>query len=128
MPDQTFIDGVGDVRLFDGVVRMDLLVRSATRRNKADGQPAVEIVSQLVMSPRAFLRVADALGRTLREMKEKGLVTGDGESDGATAAPADETADAAAAVPAAAAEAPPEALPPLEPQADSQRVGASPNF
>lgn len=128
MPDQTFIDGVGDVRLFDGVVRMDLLVRSATHRNKADGQPAVEIVSQLVMSPHAFLRVADALGRTLREMKEKGLVTGDVQSDGATAAPADETADIAAAVPEAAAQAVTEGLPLLEPKADSQRVEASPNF
>lgn len=70
----TFIDGVGEVRLSEGVVRMDLLAMSATRRDD-DGNPVPEFVEQLVMSPRAFMRLVGALSQTLQGMEEKGLIT-----------------------------------------------------
>ncbi|NQU57818.1 MAG: hypothetical protein HQ513_11325 [Rhodospirillales bacterium] len=72
----TFIDGVGDVRLHEGIVRMDLLALSATGRDK-EGNPAPEFVSQLVMSPHAFLRMVSALGDTVKQMQDKGML-GDG--------------------------------------------------
>ena len=73
----TFIDGVGDIRLRDGVIRMDLLALSPTRRDQ-EGNPVPQFVDQLVMSPHAFMRVVGALGSTLKQMQEKGLVSAGG--------------------------------------------------
>ena len=70
----TFIDGIGDVRLRDGVMRMDLLALSPTRRDQ-DGSPVPQFVDQLVMSPPAFMRMVNALGATMKQMQEKGLLT-----------------------------------------------------
>ena len=78
----TFIDGVGDIRLRDGVVRMDLLALSPTRRDDK-GNPVPQFVDQLVMSPAAFLRLVNALGGTVRQMQEKGLLRS-GEAAGET--------------------------------------------
>ena len=81
----TFIDGVGDIRLRDGVVRMDLLALSPTRRDE-DGNPVPQFVDQVVMSPRAFLRMVSAMGDTVRQMQEKGLLgTPDADAEAAEA-------------------------------------------
>ena len=69
----TFVDGVGDIRLREGVVRMALLALSPTRRDQ-EGSPVPQFVDQLVMSPRAFLRMVSALGDTVRQMQEKGML------------------------------------------------------
>lgn len=69
----TFVDGVGEVRMTEGVIRMDLLALSPLRRTK-EGQPVPELVDQLVMSPRAFMRMVGALGETLKQMQEKGII------------------------------------------------------
>jgi len=69
----TFVDGVGDVRLRDGVMRMDLLALSPTRRDQ-EGNPVPQFVDQLVMSPQAFMRMVKALGDTLKQMQDKGLI------------------------------------------------------
>ena len=71
--EQSFIDGVGDIRLRDGIIRMDLLALSPTRRDQ-EGSPVPQFVDQLVMSPRAFLRMVSALGDTVRQMQEKGML------------------------------------------------------
>jgi len=81
----TFIDGVGDIRLHEGIVRMDLLALSPTRRDK-EGNPAPEFVDQMVMSPHAFLRMVSALGATVKQMQDKGLLGEAGTGD-ATAKP-----------------------------------------
>jgi hypothetical protein len=78
---QTFIDGVGEVRLSEGVIRMDLLAMSPTGRDQ-DGNPVPEFVEQLVMSPRAFMRLVGALSQTLQGMEDKGLISR-GESQAA---------------------------------------------
>lgn len=89
---QSFIDGVGDVRLRDGIVRMDLLTLSATWRDE-DGNPVPELSEQLVMSPAAFGRMVTALGQTVKKMRENGmLVEVDGSADDETeAAPTTDT-------------------------------------
>ncbi|MBL6959315.1 MAG: hypothetical protein ISR52_10065 [Rhodospirillales bacterium] len=69
----TFIDGVGDIRLHEGVVRMDLLALSPTGRDK-EGNPVPGFVDQLVMSPHAFLRMVSALGDTVKQMQDKGML------------------------------------------------------
>lgn len=75
----TFIDGVGDIRLHEGIVRMDLLALSPTGRDK-EGNPTPQFVEQLVMSPHAFLRMVSALGTTVKQMQDKGML-GDGKAE-----------------------------------------------
>jgi len=103
MPEQNqnhrYIDGVGEVRVSDGVVRMDLLALSATRRDD-DGNPVPEFVEQLVMSPRGFMRMLSALGQAVKGMEEKGLIRrneGDGQTASAPVAPTNGGQDKAAA-------------------------------
>ena len=80
----TFIDGVGDIRLRDGVVRMDLLALSPTRRDK-EGNPVPQFVDQLVMSPVAFGRLVQALGQTVQQMQKQGLIHKGGDGGDAPA-------------------------------------------
>ena len=74
MSDQIFIDAVGEIRLLDGVIRMDLLTTSAQRRG-ANGESVPEFAKQLVMTPNSFLRMVTAIGGSLDQLKEKGLLT-----------------------------------------------------
>jgi len=54
-------------------MRMDLWALSPTRRDQ-DGNPVPQFVDQLVMSPPAFMRMVNALGETMNQMQEKGLL------------------------------------------------------
>ena len=85
MNGRNFIDGVGEIRMRDGVVRMDLLALSPVRRDK-EGNPVPEFVEQLVMSPEAFLRMFRSLAGTVQEMQNKGILRRreEGEAEGET--------------------------------------------
>lgn len=74
MANQTYIDGIGEVRLTEGIVRMDLLALSPTQRDD-DGRPVPEFVKQIVMSPQGFMRMVQALRSTLQQMQEKGILS-----------------------------------------------------
>jgi len=82
MSNHVFIDGVGEVRLSEGVIRMDMLAMSPTRRNE-EGNPVPEFVQQVVMSPRAFMRLVGALSQTLQGMEDKGLISRGEDSEAA---------------------------------------------
>lgn len=71
-----YIDGVGSIRVHDGIVRIDLLAMSPTLRDK-DGDVMPELTGQLVMSLNGFARCAKVLGMTLSEMAQKGLIPGE---------------------------------------------------
>ena len=81
----TFIDGVGDIRLRDGIIRMDMLALSPTRRDEA-GNPVPQFIDQLVMSPPAFLRMVAALGQTMKQLQEQGMLRQPGDGDAPAAA------------------------------------------
>jgi len=99
MQDQIFIDGIGEVRLVDGIIRMDLVALSARRRTK-EGGPPPEFVTQLVMSPDAFMRMIRGLGETVRTLQDRGvLVRTDGDGGEGDAAAAGDSGEAAAASP-----------------------------
>lgn len=80
MNGRNFIDGVGEIRMRDGVIRMDLLALSPVRRDK-EGNPVPEFVEQLVMSPEAFLRMFRSLAGTVQEMQNKGILQRRQEED-----------------------------------------------
>ena len=73
LSNHTFIDGVGDIRLRDGVIRMDLLALSPTVRDK-EGNPVPQLVDQLVMSPVAFGRMVQSMGQTIQQLQKQGLI------------------------------------------------------
>lgn len=99
-----FADGVGDIRLHDGVLRLDLMALSAVHRDE-NGNPEPITTQQLVMSPRAFMRMVGAMSETIRSMDEKGML---GKSDQEPAEPANEKAE--------------------KPKKRKRAAGASPNF
>jgi hypothetical protein len=84
--DQSFIDGVGDIRLRDGIVRMDLLALSPTRRDQ-EGNPVPQFTDQLVMSPAAFMRMVSALGSTVKQMREQGMLSSPAAEQPSVASP-----------------------------------------
>jgi hypothetical protein len=71
---QTFIDGIGETRLLDGAIRMDLLAMSPTHKT-ADGDPTTEFVRQLVMTPVGFVRMVNVMRETLAAMESRGVFT-----------------------------------------------------
>ncbi|RVU35107.1 hypothetical protein EOI86_20000 [Hwanghaeella grinnelliae] len=71
-----FIDGVGETRMQDGAIRMDLLAMSPTLRNE-DGVPTTEFVQQLVMTPVGFIRMVKTMRNTMKAMQDKGYFTQD---------------------------------------------------
>jgi hypothetical protein len=89
---QVFIDGAGEIRIHDGLIRIDLLAMSPTLREE-NGQPTPAFVQQLVMSPAAFMRLVGSLGTTLKNLEKRGLLKlGEGGIDrpsaiGETSAP-----------------------------------------
>jgi len=80
--EQKFIDGAGEVYIQDGMLRFDLFALSATQRNK-DGDPIPEIVTQLVMSPRGFGRLATMVNETMKRLQQTGGEAGKAASEGA---------------------------------------------
>ncbi len=74
-----FIDGVGETRMQDGAIRMDLLAMSPTLRSE-DGTPTTEFVQQLVMTPVGFIRMVNTMRNTMKAMQDKGYFTPESDS------------------------------------------------
>ena len=72
MAEHVFIDGVGDVRLVDGVIRMNLV---SLKPSEGESESSLELTQQLVMSPPAFLRMVRALGQSVASLQEKGFLS-----------------------------------------------------
>lgn len=115
---RVFIDGVGETRMQDGAIRLDLLAMSPTSRNE-DGSPTSEFVQQLVMTPVGFVRMVNTMRNTLRAMGDKGYF--DAESSAIGTGPEQEAADMPSAPSPVAEEKVSDAGP-------RRRVAGSPNF
>ena len=68
-----FIDGIENIVLSQGMVRMDLASFSVKAKNK-EGKPAVETKQRIVMTPQGFLRTHGAMERMLNELIKSGVV------------------------------------------------------
>ncbi len=73
MNGDSFIDGIENIVLSQGMVRMDLASFSVRRKDKA-GKPAVETQQRIVMTPQGFLRTHGAMERMLNELMKSGVV------------------------------------------------------
>lgn len=74
MRDDIFSDGVAEIALVGGVVRLDLVAMSAVERGD-NNQPKMEFRGRVVMPPEAFLQTFGAMERVVDQLIDRGLVT-----------------------------------------------------
>ncbi|MBF0093667.1 MAG: hypothetical protein HQL34_03895 [Alphaproteobacteria bacterium] len=74
MENDVFADGIGEISVVGGVVRMDLVALSATERDAAN-QPKMTFRQRIIMPVEAFLRAFEAQGDVMRRLADAGVVT-----------------------------------------------------
>ncbi|PWC35718.1 hypothetical protein [Azospirillum sp. TSO22-1] len=67
-----FVDGVLNVTLVKGMIRLDLFSLSATEYR--DGQPQPEFRQRLVMSPQTLVALQQELQAAIVALRERGLI------------------------------------------------------
>jgi len=86
---QLFVDGVFNVAIQDGAVRVDFFQLSPTQRD-AEGKPARQFAHRLIMSPQGFLQTYSAMDQLVKQLEERGLVQ---RKDGAASTTGDTLPD-----------------------------------
>ena len=88
---QIYADGIGEITLSGGMIRMDLVTLVGSQNNK-DNPPKLEFQNRVVMPPDGFLRSFSAIENLVKQLVEAGLVKPrDGETPiSATPGPAQE--------------------------------------
>ncbi len=79
---EIFADGIGEIVLSGGMVRMDLVALAGAQRDK-DDKPKLEFRQRVVMPPDGFLRSFSAMEDLVRQLVDAGLVK---PRDGSTVA------------------------------------------
>ena len=89
--EEFFADGIGEITLAGGMVRMDLV--SLTGKQGDDkNQPRLEPTRRIVMPPDGFLRSFGAMENLVKQLVDAGIVKqreGQGDAAGSAAPPAD---------------------------------------
>ena len=70
---EVFADGVGEIVLSGGMVRMDLVALTGTQRDE-NNQPRLEFRQRVVMPPDGFLRSFSAMEDLVKQLIKAGLV------------------------------------------------------
>lgn len=79
-----FADGIGEITLAGGMVRMDLVSLVGTQNSEED-KPRLEPTQRIVMPPDGFLRSFSAMENLVKQLIEAGLVKPrDGAAEGET--------------------------------------------
>ena len=86
--EEFFADGIGEITLAGGMVRMDLV--SLTGKQGEDGnEPRLEASRRIVMPPDGFLRSFGAMENLVKQLVDAGLVKQrEGATDAVASAPA----------------------------------------
>jgi hypothetical protein len=71
--DQRYCDGVEEVSITSGIVRVDFFHYAAGSRGK-DGRPPRELSHRVLLSPEAFVQAYTALEQVVKQLQEKGLL------------------------------------------------------
>jgi hypothetical protein len=66
-----YTDGIGNIAIHDGVVRVELMTIRQVDKDKQEKSP----VGSVAMSLPALLRIHDQLGKTIESMVERGVLT-----------------------------------------------------
>jgi hypothetical protein len=68
-----YADGIGEITLTGGMVRIDLVSLSAKERD-AEGRPKLEFRQRIVMPPEGFLRSFSAMEDLVKQLVDAGLI------------------------------------------------------
>lgn len=79
-----FADGIGEITLSGGMVRMDLVTLVGSQNNPND-KPRLELSRRIVMPPDGFLRSFSAMENLVKQLIDAGLVKPRGEDQAAPA-------------------------------------------
>ena len=82
-PEIKFADGIGEITLAGGMVRMDLVTMVGRPKDK-DSQAKLEVSGRIVMPPDGFLRSFSAMENLVKQLIDAGLVKprdGDGSEN-----------------------------------------------
>ena len=70
---ESFADGIGEIVLSGGMVRMDLVALTGSQRHDEE-QPRLEFRQRVVMPPDGFLRSFSAMEDLVKQLIKAGLV------------------------------------------------------
>ena len=73
MDTELFADGIGEITLSGGMVRMDLVTLAGAQQDK-ENPPKLEFRQRIVMPPDGFLRSFSAMENLVKQLIEAGLV------------------------------------------------------
>jgi hypothetical protein len=90
-----YADGIGEITLTGGMVRIDLVSLSAQNKD-AEGRPRLEFRKRIVLPPEGFLRSFSAMEDLVKQLVEAGLIK---RREAGDAAPSMVTGNGAASVP-----------------------------
>lgn len=94
-----FADGIGEINLSGGMVRMDLVTLVGSQNNP-ESKPRLEVSQRVIMPPDGFLRSFSAMENLVKQLIEAGLVKPrDGETAGQPVSAAKPDADGGAKSP-----------------------------
>lgn len=71
--EQRFCDGVEEVSVVSGVVRVDFFNYTSGPKDK-NGRPARELSHRLLLSPDAFLQTYGVLDEVRKQLEQKGMI------------------------------------------------------
>ena len=72
-PEIQFADGIGEITLAGGMVRMDLVTMTGRPEDQSQ-QPKMAVTGRVVMPPDGFLRSFSAMENLVKQLIEAGLV------------------------------------------------------
>ncbi len=99
--EQKYCDGVEEISITSGIVRVDLYHYTAGEKDK-DGRPPRELSHRVLLSPEAFVQTFTAFEQVVKQLQEKGLLQRRDGAQGAAGAAAGAGAAKSAAKPAPA--------------------------
>jgi len=70
---ELFADGIGEITLVGGMVRIDWVSLSVTERDE-QGQPSLEFRQRVVMPPEGFLRSFSAMEDLVKKLVDAGVI------------------------------------------------------
>jgi len=68
-----YADGIGEITLSGGMVRMDLVTLQGSQSNSEE-KPKLEVSQRVIMPPDGFLRSFSAMENLVKQLIEAGLV------------------------------------------------------
>ena len=70
---ELFADGIGEITLAGGMVRMDLVALTGSQQSQ-ENPPKLEVRQRIVMPPDGFLRSFSAMENLVKQLIDAGLV------------------------------------------------------